>query len=80
MAEAPLDGIAHAYKRDFLGFDGYGSRFDLRQVEDVADQIEQVSASGMHVTGKLHLLQGQIAFDVLGKLLGENQNAVERRA
>jgi hypothetical protein len=28
MAEAPLDGIAHAYKRDFLGFDRL--RFPIR--------------------------------------------------
>ena len=34
----------------------------------------------MDIARKLHLLQGQIAFHILGELLGQDQDAVERRA
>src|SRR5438309_933659 len=41
---------------DFLGFDRDGSRFDLRQIENVADQIQKVAARAVNGAGKLHLL------------------------
>ncbi len=41
---------------NFLCIHGHGARFDLGQVEDVADQIEQVGAGAMNGSRKLDLL------------------------
>src|SRR5260221_539312 len=40
VLERPADRFQHARGQDFLGVDRPRSGFDLRQVEDVADQIE----------------------------------------
>ena len=42
--------------------------------------VEQVGAGGMDVLGEVDLLVGQVAADVLGELLAEDQDRVERRA
>src|SRR5215471_4280658 len=79
MPETSLDSIAHADKAYLFGFDGHSARLNLRQVEDVADQVQQVGARSVNIACKLHLLGHKIAFGVFGKLLGEDQDAVERR-
>ncbi len=60
MAERPSNRLDDIGKADFLGFDGDGAGFDLGQVENVADQIEQVSAGAVNGTGKVDLLERQI--------------------
>ena len=67
-------------ERDLLGFDGHGAGFDLGQVEDVADEVEQIGAGGVNRLGELDLLGRQIAVGVLAHLLAEDEDAVERRA
>ena len=42
--------------------------------------IEQIVARRVDRLGELHLLGRQVAFGVLGQLVGEDQQAVERRA
>ena len=53
---------------------------DLREIEDVADEIEQVGAGAVDGAGELDLLAGEIAVRIFGQLLAEDQDAVERRA
>ena len=42
--------------QDFLGVDRHRAGLDLRQIEDVADQIEQVGAGAVDGAGELDLL------------------------
>ena len=74
------DHVDQAGEGDFLGVDGDGSRFDLGQVENVADQVEQVGTGAVDGAGEVDLLERQIAFRVVAELLAQNQDAVERRA
>src|SRR5207247_2437888 len=54
-------------------------RLDLRQVEDVVDEHQQVVAGRVDRLGELLLLAGQVPLRVLGELVGEDEQAVERR-
>ena len=65
---------------DLLDIDRHGARLDLRQVEDIADQVQQVGAGAVDGPGELDLLRGQIAVRVFAQLLTEDQDAVQRRA
>ncbi|GAA3067997.1 hypothetical protein GCM10020254_09660 [Streptomyces goshikiensis] len=60
-----------------LGVDVHLAGLDLRQVEDVVDQLEQVRAGGVDDARVLDLLGGEVAGGVLGEQLGEDQQAVE---
>ena len=68
-----------AAEEDLLGVDGDGAGLDLRQVENVGDQVQQVRAGAVDGARELHLLVRQIAFGIVRQLLAENQDAVERR-
>ena len=74
------DRFEQVGEEDLLGLDGDGAGFDLRQVENVADQIEQVGAGAVDGAGELDLLRREVAVRIVGELLAENQDAVERRA
>src|SRR5437867_7906929 len=76
--ERPLDGFAERLKRDFLGFDGDSTGLDLREIEDVVDERQQIGAGGMDVSREVHLLRVQVADSVLGQLLPEYENRVQR--
>ena len=67
-------------EEDVLGLDRDGAGFDLRQVEDVADQVEEVDAGAVDGAGELDLLRREVAVGVVGELLAEDQDAVQRRA
>src|SRR5207247_9989972 len=47
---------------------------------NVVDEVEQLGPCRVNVPGPLDLLVGEVAARVVGKLLAEHQNAVERRA
>ena len=80
VPERPPDGLQQARRQDLLGIDRHCAGFDLRQVENVADQVEQVGAGAVDGAGEFDLLGGKIAVRIFGELLAENQDAVERRA
>ena len=61
VVERALDAVAQRREGDLLGFDGDGARLDLRQVENVVDQREQVGAGRVDVLGEVHLLGRQVA-------------------
>ena len=80
VAEVAVDGVAQAGEGDLLDLDRDGAGLDLREVENVVDQVEQVGAGRVDVAGELDLLVGEVAGGVLGELLAEDQDRVERRA
>src|ERR1700751_824769 len=65
-------------KEDFFRFHRDGSGFDLREVENVADQVEQVRTRTVNGASIFHLLGCQVVIRIVAELLTENQNAVER--
>ena len=80
VAERPRHRVEQVGEEDLLGVDRHRAGFDLRQVEDVADQVQQVGAGAVDGAGELDLLVRQIAVGVVAQLLAEDQDAVERRA
>ena len=69
-----------AAEGDLFRLDGDRARFDLREVENVVDERQQVRARGVDVLGEIDLLGREVAAAVLGELLAENQNRIQRRA
>ena len=67
-------------EEDLLGIDRDRAGLDLRQVEDVADEVQQVGAGAVDGARELDLLGGQVAVRVVAELLAEDQDAVQRRA
>jgi hypothetical protein len=61
VAERPRDHFEQAGEEDFLGFHRDRAGFDLRKIENVADQVQQVGSGAVNGSGKLDLLGRQIA-------------------
>ena len=61
VVERSFDTVAKRREGDLLGFDGDRAGLDLREVEDVVDERQQVGAGRMDVLGELDLLRRQIA-------------------
>src|SRR6185312_4959436 len=80
VTEGARDHRGQVVEDDLLGIDRHGARFDLREIEDVADEIEQVGAGGVNGAAEFDLLRRQIPLGVLDELLAEDEDAVERRA
>ena len=80
VAEVAVDVVAQAGEGDLLDLDGDGAGLDLREIENVVDQVQQVGAGRVDVAGKLDLLGEQVAGGVFGELLAENEDGIERRA
>ena len=80
VAEGPGDHLQHTGEEDLFGFDGDGAGFDLREIEDVADEVEQVGSGAVNGARELDLLGSKVAVGIVAELLAEHQNAVERRA
>ena len=55
-AERALDEVAQVGQLDVSDVDVHASRLDLREVEDVVDQLEQVGAGAVDRLGELDLL------------------------
>ena len=79
MLERSSDHIEEVRKEDLFGIHGNRARLDLRQIENVGDEVQQVRARTMNRAGELHLFVRQVGLGILGELLAEDQNAVERR-
>ena len=80
VAERPRHHVEEVGEEHFLGVDRDGAGFDLGQVENIADEVEQVGAGAVDGARELDLLRRQIAFRIVGELLAEDQDRVERRA
>ncbi len=57
-----------------------GAGFDLGKIQNVVDEAEQVVAGGMDGLGEFDLFGCEVAFRVVCQLVGEDEQAVERRA
>ena len=66
--------------RDLLGADIQLPRFDLRQIEDVVDEDQEIIAGRINRFGKFDLLAVEVPLGIVGQHLGQDQRAVERRA
>ena len=80
VPEVAVDVVAQAGEGDFLDLDGDRAGLDLREVENVVDEVQQVGAGRVDVAGELDLLGGEVARRVLGELLAEDEDGIERRA
>src|SRR4029077_8496402 len=80
VPEGAADGLEQVGEEHLLGLDRDRSGFDLRQVENIGDQVQQVGARTVNRASKLDLLRRQVALGVVGQLLAEDQDAIERRA
>ena len=80
VAERLLEIVAYLAETERLRVDGHLAGLDLRQVEDLVDQREEVVAGRVDRLGKLHLLRGEVPVAVLREHLRQDEQAVERRA
>ena len=80
VLERAHDHIEQVGEEHLLGLDRHRARLDLREVEDVGDQVEEVGAGAVDGARELDLLAGEVPLGVVGELLAEDQDAVQRRA
>ena len=80
MPEGPRNHLEQIAEIHLLGVHRDGARLDLRQIENVADQIQQVGARAVNGARELHLLAGQVAVGIVGELLAQDEDAVQGRA
>ena len=80
VPERAGDHVEKAGEKYLFGFDRDRSRLDLRKIEDVADQVEQVGAGAVDRAREFDLLRREVALGIVAELLAEDENAVERRA
>ena len=80
VAERPRDHLQQVAEIHLFGVHRDRARLDLRQIQNVADQIQQIGAGAVDGARELHLLAGQVAVRIFGQLLAQDENAVERRA
>ena len=79
MTERPRDHVEHIGEEDLFRIHGDRAGLDLRQIQDIADKVQEVGAGAMNGPGELDLLARQIAFRIVGQLLAKDQDRVERR-
>src|SRR6185312_294144 len=80
VGEAALDRAAQIGELDLLALHGDRARLDLGEIQDVADEIQKVGAGGVYGPREFDLALAQVLVRVVGQLLAEDQDAVERRA
>jgi hypothetical protein len=80
VPERARDHVEQVGERDLLGVHCDGAGLDLGQVENVADQVQQIGAGAVDGAGELDLLTREVAIRVVGELLPQDQDRVERRA
>ncbi len=78
VAEWTSNHIQQAGKEDFFRLHRNGAGLDLREIQNVRDQIQQVRSGSVNRAREFHLLGGQVAVRIVGELLPQNENAVQR--
>ena len=79
VAELTRHRVDEAGNLDLLGVDRDRAGFDLRQVENIGDEMQQVRAGAVNCAREFDLFRHQVAVGVFGQLLAEDQDAVQRR-
>ena len=80
LAEGAIDVRLHVGERHRHGVDVHHARLDLREVENLVDQLEQVRARRVNRLREFDLLLGERAFRVLRQQARQNQQRIERGA
>ena len=78
MAKRARHRVEEAGEEHLFGLNRYRAGFNLGQVQNVADQVQQVGPGTVNGSSELDLLRGQITIGVLAKLLAQDQDAVKR--
>ena len=78
--ERQVDVVADALQLDLCRIDVHLPGFDLRQIEDVVDEREQVAARTVDRLRKLDLFVVEVVARILSKELRQDQEAVQRSA
>ena len=79
MAEGALHVIDQVGETELSDVDDDRAGLDLREIENVVDQVQEVLARGVDRLRELGLFAGQVTVGVAGKLIGQDQEAVQRR-
>ena len=80
VLEGAVDEGRELGEADLARVHDHRARLDLREVEDVVDEHQQVGARRVDGLRELGLAPREVALGVLRELVGEDQQAVERRA
>ena len=80
MAEGAFHVVVQVGEPELADVHGHRARLDLREVEDVVDEEEKVRPRRVDGLGELRLLAREIAVGILGELVRQDEEAVERRA
>ncbi len=80
MLEHEPDVLDQAIQRHGLGPDIDMSRLDLREIENVVDEGQQIVARRLDGLGEVDLFLAQIPLGIVGQQLGEDQRGIQRRA
>ena len=76
VAEGAGHHVEQAGEEDLLGIHRDRARFDLREIENVADQVQQIGPGAVNGARELYLPRSQVAVRVVGELLAQHQDAV----
>ena len=80
VTERARHHVEQVRERYLLRIHGHRAGFDLGEVENVADQVQEIGAGAVNGARELDLLEREIAVGVVRELLTQDQDAVERRA
>ena len=80
VAEGAFHVVVQVGEPELADVHGHRARLDLREVEDVVDEEEKVRPRRVDGLGELRLPAREIAVGILGKLVRQDEEAVERRA
>ena len=80
MPELRLQAAGKVGHDDVVGTDLGTARLDLRQVEDLVDEVQQVAAAVVDDARRLDLVRRQVAVAVVAQGARQDQQAVEGRA
>src|SRR5580692_8735762 len=78
MPERTRHHFQQVREKDLLRLNRNCSRFNLREIENVADQVQQVSSGTVNRAGKFDLLWGEVMVRVLTELLAQDENRIQR--
>ena len=77
VLEGARDIALQVFQPQFAAFHHHGAGFDLRQVENVVDEHEQVFARAVDGFGMLGLFGCEVPLHVLGQLVGQDEQRIQ---
>ncbi len=80
VPEAAIQALREAGQTQMVDHHFELAGFDLGQIEDVVDQLQQLRTALEDDLGRLHFIRRQMTFVVVGQALRQDQETVQRRA